>query len=91
MIESRKKSELLHLLTTTVLEYTSKSKTTEQAELISAIQKELKVPYLREIFIYYYNMPKHEIKDLRKNEHIALFSDKVTSVLASDINGSNKG
>ena len=81
----------MHLLTTTVLEYTSKSKTTEQAKLISEIQKELKVPYLREIFIYYYDMPKHEIKDLQKNELLALFSDKVKSVLASDINDSNKG
>ena len=46
-IESRKKNELLPLLTTTVLEYTSKAKTTEQADLISVIQKELKVTYLR--------------------------------------------
>ena len=78
MIEARKKSELLSLLTTTVLEYTSKAKTTEQAYIISVIQKELKVPYLREIFIYYYNMPKHEIKDLRKNELVALFLDICT-------------
>ena len=74
-----------------MLEYTSKYKTAEQADLISVIQKELKVPYLREIFIYYFNMPKHEIKDLRKNELVALFSDKVTYVLASDSTDSNKG
>ena len=79
------------LLTTNVLEQNSKAKTTEQADLISMIQKKLKVPYLREIFIYYYDMPKHEIKDLRKNELVALFSDKVTSVLASDSTDSNKG
>ena len=73
------------------MEYTSKAKTTEQADLIYVIQKELKVPYLREIFIYYYDMPKHDIKDLRKNELVALFSDRVTSVLVSDSNYSNKG
>ena len=73
------------------MKYTSKAKKTEQDDLSSVIKKEVKVPYLREVFIYDFNMPKHEIKGLRKNELIALFSDKVTSVLASDSTDSNKG
>ena len=87
----KNKHELLPILTATVLEYTSKSETTEQAELIYVIQKELKVPCIREIFIYYYDMSKHEIKDLRNNEIFDFFSDKVIPVLASDSNDSNKG
>jgi len=77
--EARKMEEILPLLNSDVNKFTNRGKEIERAELIREIEKELKLPYLKEIFMYYYGMKKGEVNGEKKADLVTLLVDKVTA------------
>ena len=74
--------EIRQLLNLDVNKYTNRAKEIEQDYLIKEIDKEFKLPYLKELVMYYYSM-KNKGEELvhgkKKAEFIALLADKVMS------------
>ena len=77
--EAKKMEEMLPLLNSDVNKYTNRAKEIERDDLIKEIDKECKLPYLKELFMYYYGMKKGELNGKKKAELVALLADKVTS------------
>ena len=77
--EAKKMEEMLPLLNSDVNKYTNRAKEIERVDLIKEIDKECKLPYLKELFMYYYGMKKGELNGKKKAELVALLADKVTS------------
>ena len=77
--EARKMEEMLPLLNSDVNKHTNRSKEIEHNDLIKEIDKEFKLPYLKELFMYYYGMKKGELNGKKKAELVTLLADKVTS------------
>ena len=76
---SKAKKEMCSSLTPAVEKYTLQAATVAIPELISILKKDLKVTTLKDLFIYYYDMNKNEIRNKRKNELINLFIEKLTN------------
>ena len=78
--EAKKMEEMLPLLNSDVNKHTNRSKEIEHNDLIKEIDKEFKLPYLKELFMYYYyGMKKGELNGKKKAELVTLLADKVTS------------
>ena len=71
--------EMLPLLNSDVNKYKIRAKEIERDDLVREIEKEYKLQYLKELFMYYYGMKKGELNGKKKAELVALLVDKVTS------------
>jgi hypothetical protein len=76
-IEAREKEKMLPRLHSDVNKYKNRAKEVERDELIKEMKKELKLPYLKQLFMYYYGMKKGEANGKNKPELVVLFADKV--------------
>ena len=57
----------------------SRAKEIEHDDLINELDKEFKLPHLKELLVCYYGMQKGETNDKKKGELIALWDDKISS------------
>ena len=77
--EAANKEELLPLHTAHALRYTVRAQQITRAVLVSDINKEYKVPFLKELMYFYYGMEKGVTNSMKKPEIIELFADNVNS------------
>ena len=78
-IEARKKEEMLPLVHSDTNKHANRAKEVECNELIKEIEKELKLPYLKQLLVCCYGMKKGEVSRKNKAELVVLLADKVKS------------
>ena len=77
--ESANKAEFLPLHTAHALKYKYRSEQITRSVIIADINKEYKVPLLKELMYYFYGIEKGVANIMKDPELIGLFSDNVTS------------
>jgi len=87
--EAEKKEEVPPLMTSHVLMYTNrvKEEISRATLLINEMKADLKLPYLKDVFVYYYGMKRGEVNGKNKSELIALLADNVASNTAEVTQG----
>ena len=69
------------LLNTHISQYPNRTKEVHPSELTGKISKERKISFLKNLFLYYYNMKRGQGKGKKKEELVALLINKITSVI----------
>ena len=77
--EAANKAELLPLHTAHALRYKDRAEQITHDILIAKINKEYKVPFLKELMYYFYGMKKGVAVSMKNPELVELFVDNVTS------------
>ena len=77
--ESANKAEFLPLHTAHALKYKDRADHITRAILVAEMNKEYKVPFLKELMYYFYGMKKGAANSMKKPKLIEVFADNVTS------------
>ena len=77
--EAANKAELIPLHTVHALKYKDRSYQITRTVIFSEMNKDYKVPFLKELMYYFYGMEKGVAKSMKKPELIELFAENVTS------------